>query len=490
MVAQQVLMQPPRPMPCARIRFCFLAVAGVVVIADGSARAQSAAADTPPTAASASASTRTMSLPEAVAYARAHQPSIRAALSRVNQRIAEAKVPSGQWLPTIAVTGQLYGMTANNTTASYLSTPFMDVPRIGGTQPQTPATANLAPYASTLVGAGITQELFDFGRIEAQRAALDELVNVEKHRADVELLDIELSVEEAYFAVLAAKAIVQASDEAYDRSKVHRDLAKRGVDSGLRSPIELTRAEADLARFDVDRIRSRGGLVIAQTVLGAAIGAPDQAIDTPPANPTPSDMPTLNDALQRALEHDPAMAAALADLKAAEQQTRAVGAELRPNLLLTGTVTGRAGGAPATSNATPQGDGWIPSVPNWDVGALLSWPLFDGVIDARRNAARSVEQVRHDEIDVSREADIARVRHMYAQVDVSRSAIVALQNQVLAARANYEQADARFRAGIGNAVELADAEAVRADADIQLAIGQFDLARDRAAFGRAIAEGL
>jgi outer membrane protein len=202
-------------------------------------------------------------------------------------------------------------------------------------------------------------------------------------------------------------------------------------------------------------------------------------------------MPALADALQKAQTHDPAMAAALADLKAAEQKTRAVGAEMRPDVLLMGTLTGRAGGAPATGGVTtPQGDGFLPSVPNWDVGVILSWPLFDGVIDARQDAARSVEQVRHDEIDIAREMEVARVRKTFAQVEVSRSAIVALQNQVLAARANYDQADARFRAGIGNAVELADAEAVRTDSDIQLAIGQFNLASARAAFGRAIAEGL
>ena len=67
---------------------------------------------------------------------------------------------------------------------------------------------------------------------------------------------------------------------------------------------------------------------------------------------------------------------------------------------------------------------------------------------------------------------------------------MALQNAVARARANWQQADARFGAGIGNAVELADAEAVRTDAEIQVALGQFDLERTRAAFGRAIAEGL
>ena len=121
---------------------------------------------------------------------------------------------------------------------------------------------------------------------------------------------------------------------------------------------------------------------------------------------------------------------------------------------------------------------------------LLSWTLFDGTISARRGAAHAEERVRRDEIDVTREQEVAQVRETYVQAQVANSALIALDNEVVAARANYAQADARFRAGIGNAVELADAEAVRTDAEIQLALGQFELARARAAFGRAIAEGL
>ncbi len=181
----------------------------------------------------------------------------------------------------------------------------------------------------------------------------------------------------------------------------------------------------------------------------------------------------------------------LAQLKAAEQQTRAVGAELRPNLSLTATVSGRAGGAPPSSSAsTPPGSGWVPDVPNWDAGLVLSWPLFDGVIAARRDAAKASERIWHDEIDAVRETQLAAVRQAFVRVQSERSALVALQNAVVAARANYDQADAHFRAGIGTAVELADAEAVRTDADIQLAIGEFNVARARAAFGRLIAETL
>jgi outer membrane protein TolC len=379
-------------------------------------------------------------------------------------------------------------MTANNTTGTYVAPDFLDVPRIGATS--STATGRLSPYASTFVGAGLLQELFDFGRIGAQRAAADALVSVEKQVAATARLDVDFSVEEAFFSVLAAKGIVRAADEAYTRSLVHRDLAKRGVDSGLRSPIELTRAEADLARYDVGRVRARGGLAVAQSVLAASVGAPDPAIDTADQPPQPSDMPALRDALAMAEKRDPQLAAAIAQLKGTEERSRAIGAELRPDLSVTATLSGRAGGAPPSSGPIPTGDGWLPTVPNWDAGLLLTWPLFDGVVAARRDAAAAEEQLRRDEIDVTRLLMMAQVRQTYEQVRVARNAVVALQNAVVAARANWQQADARFGAGIGNAVELADAEAVRTDAEIQLALGQFDLERARAAFGRAIAEGL
>jgi outer membrane protein len=432
--------------------------------------------------------TRTLTMAQALEYAHAHQPAIRAALALVTARMEEAKIPSGQWLPTVGVTAQLFAMTANNTTATYAQPAFMDLPRIGATAAT--ATGTLTPFASSLVGAGIAQEVFDFGRIGAQRAAADAQVEVERHRAQARRLDLDFGVEEAFFSVSAAKAVERASEDAYERARVHRDLARRGVDSGLRSPIELTRAEADLQRFEVGRLRAQGGVAVAQSVLAAAIGAPDAAVDVAEDPPVRSDMPALSEALALAQQRDPRLAETIAELEAAERHTRAVGAELRPDLSMTATLSGRAGGAPPSSGPSAHGEGWIPDVPNWDAGLVLSWPLFEGTVAARQSGARSMEQVRRDDVDVLREQDVAAVRQAYVEVQVASTALGALRTAVTAARANYEQADARFGAGMGNAVELADAEALRTDAEIQLALGVFDHARARAAFGRAIAEGL
>jgi outer membrane protein TolC len=467
-----------------------LVLGATVVSISPSVRAQDAAPRPP---VDVPKPTRAMTLEQALAYAHAHQPAIRAALAEVKARMAEARVPSAQWLPTVGFSAQAYGMTANNSTGTYLQTSSLDVPRIGGTRsPSSFSQATLSPYAATFVGLGVEQELFDFGRIGAQRAAADALVDAQRRSADAARLDVDFGVEESFFSVYAAKAIVVASDQAYDRARVHRDFAKRGVDAGLRPPIELTRAEADLARFDVGRVRARGALAIAQNVLAAAIGAPDPAIDVSGAAPAVPDTPSLAEALSLAEARDPVVARAVAQLRAAEKTTHAIGAELRPDLGVTGTMSGRAGGAPSTTAGytTPVGDGWLPVIPNWDVGVILMWPLFDGAIAARRDASEATEQVRRDEIEAAHLREATNVRQAYMQVQVARSALVALENQVAAVRANYEQAEARFRSGIGNAVELADAEAVRIDAEIQFAIGEFAVAQARAALGRAIAEGL
>ena len=75
------------------------------------------------------------------------------------------------------------------------------MPRIGGTQDRGQRKL-VAPYASTFVGAGVRQEVFDFGRIAAQTAAADALVESEAARGEVTALDIDFAVEEAFFAVL------------------------------------------------------------------------------------------------------------------------------------------------------------------------------------------------------------------------------------------------------------------------------------------------
>jgi outer membrane protein len=432
-----------------------------------------------------------MTLSAALDYALKNEPAVKAALARVSARQADVGIPRGRWLPSVGVTAQVLVGTANNTAASYLNEPFVPTPRIGGTPSVTGSSATWSPEPSTFAGLGVTQEVFDFGRITAEVAAADSLVGAEQRTAEAQSLDVRLGVEEAYFAVYSAQAVLTASEDGYQRALVHFNLARVGVASGLRSPIEQTRAAAELARLDIARIRARGSLRVAQTLFAAAVGSPEPALDIADQPPSPRELPSLDAAVQRALQKEPQLQAALARIKAQEDQTRAAFAQLRPDLFLVGTLNARAGGStPSGGAAIPQGNGWIPNVPNWQVGIILNWPLFDGSLWARGHASQQLEVVRREEAALVQQQLVAQVDGAYVTVVVSREALPRLQAAVDAARANYAQADARFRAGLGTSVELADAESIRTDAEIGLALGAFELARSRAAFGRAIAEGM
>jgi outer membrane protein TolC len=197
----------------------------------------------------------------------------------------------------------------------------------------------------------------------------------------------------------------------------------------------------------------------------------------------------MGEALRQAVEQDPGVRGALARLLQQQATTRAIGMQWVPGLQLTASVTGRAGGAPISSG--PSGvSGWRPEVPNWDVGLVLSVPLFDGTLLTRRAQSQAQESVLRHELDALRRQLLAGVQRAYTSFQIAQGSLRALIAAAEAARRNYEQANARFRAGLSTSVELADAEALRTESEIQLAVGRFETARARSLFNRAVAGGL
>jgi outer membrane protein TolC len=431
---------------------------------------------------------RAMSLGEALQYARAHQPSLLAAQARLAAVRANAQVPRAQWTPRVAATAQAFVATENNSTASYVGSAGIDLVRIGGTKVL--ASPDWVPAASTLLAVGLRQEVFDFGRIAAQESAADALVDVEKHRADLDRLDLDLAVTNAFYSVTAARSILQSAEQAVTRAKVNRDTAQAGVTNGLRRPLDLTRAEADFARYDVGRIRAEAGLEGAQSLLAAAVGVSDLRLDASGNPPELAGLPPLDAVLSRGRQYDPGIESATAALAAQQATTRAILASLRPDLQLSASVSSRAGGASPSSGAPTFGLGLLPVVPNYDAGLVLSWPLYDGVIDRQRAASQQVEEVRKEELGIARLRLDVGVQQAWLQAHLADEAIPALQRSAEAARANQDQAQARFGAGLATTIELAEAEDLRVQAEIQLAVGRFEQARARAQLNRAIAEGL
>ena len=280
--------------------------------------------------------------------------------------------------------------------------------------------------------------------------------------------------------MLGAKAVLAASEAAVLRSQAHHDLASAKVAAQLMPPIELTRADADLTRYEVARVRDAGAVAVAQNLLAAAVGA-DAPVDA-----GLDDVPITGGNL--AVEAAPELRAARALLAAQQLSTESLRRLLHPDLSLSAELTGRAGGTAVATYATPTGGGWIPDVPNWDALVVLSWPIFDRGVTARVHTSQQQEKVRAAEVAVVAQALSAAARQATIARDTAASAPPALERAVAAATANHDQAEARFASGLGTAVELSDAEALLTDAQIQLAIGQFQISRAKAVLARAVAE--
>ncbi len=434
----------------------------------------------------------TVTLDQALAYARQHQPQIRSALAEYQARRADARVPRAQWLPQVGATAQLFVATANNTTASYLGVPEMDIPRIGGSRSVTDATAAWAPSPSTLAGIGVGQEVYDFGRISAQIAVADAYATMARANVDAVALDVGLGVEESFHSVLAAKDVLLATEDAYKRAVTHRDYARAGTKSGMRPPIDLTRAQADVSLLQVRLIQAQTGLESAQAALAAAMGSDALEVDAAPLPVDASPSPAFDAAMRSAAEKNPAVISAMARLEAQHSQVSAVTRELLPNIFASAALTGRAGGATASTAGVnaPYGDGWLPDVANWHLGLVLQWNLFDGTILARRAAAQAREEAARADLDLARMTVGLTTERAYLDLDAALKALPGLSASVEAARANQAQADARFKAGLGTIVELADAEALLTNTQLALAVGQFTVARARAALGRVMGQPL
>jgi outer membrane protein TolC len=298
---------------------------------------------------------------------------------------------------------------------------------------------------------------------------------------------VKLAIEEAYFAVHAAKGVSTAAESAWQRAKLNFETAQAGVQAGMRKPIELTRASADLARFEVGRVRARAGVDAAQSLFAAVVGVPERALDAA-GEATVAPAPPLEVAIDRAIAHDPLLRERRARLHEQLARTRAIGKELWPDLQATATVSAREGGAPSTSGTDRIG--LLPQTPNWDVGLVFSWPLYDRVVREREDASQQLEEVRRAEVAEVEQRIGAGVTQASVDLGAAQQALPALERAVEASRANYDQANARFQAGLGTSVELADAQALLADSEVQLALGRFDVARARVRLGRVIAEDL
>jgi outer membrane protein TolC len=374
---------------------------------------------------------RTLTLKQAMALGRAR--GVAAALARLNERIAEARVGQrrADLLPTLVAAAAAVRQTRN---LDEFGIPF--------------AQGTTDPFTIWSVQLRASETLFDWSAFTRLRAARDSLAaSGADTRAVGDLAAAAAGL--AYLRVLSAEETVRAREADSSIAAALLDQARAQVAAGTSPVIDATRSEVQLAavrtQLEVARAqRDRARLDLART-LDLPPETPFQLADTLAA--VPADFPADPDqAVAFALEHRPEVAAERARARVLEQSLRAIGREYLPSLALNGSYQ-------QTGRELDQLRG------TWQVQLQVSVPLLDGFRrpnrqreqEARLDAARL--RLHDTERQVATEARQALLDLASADQQVRlASERLRLAEQELA------QAEERFEAGVAGSVETTAAQ--------------------------------
>ncbi len=413
-----------------------------------------------------------LTLERALQYAIEHYPSVRAAIEEINASAAGIDAARSAYLPRLDAVWQANRATANNLFGQLL--PQSVIPPLTG---PVLATASGESIWGTAAGAFFSWEAVDFG---LRRAGVDRAeAALARARAGetVTRLDVQTAVANAFLAVAAAERTVAAAQADVDRRDVLMRSVQALVDNQLRPGADASRAEAERAAAETRLIQARQALALAQAALGQVLGTgqpvatiDDGALlarlpsrDIPPAAPAGHPLAQLR---QTAIDEARALEAVLARTD-------------RPHLFLQSAVFARGSGAAPTGTLDGGLSGLAFDRANWAAGVQVVLPnVFDlPSLHARQAAALASERAESARYDEALLTVASRQQAAAALVEAARAVAANTPVQLAAARQTEAQARARYQAGLATIVEVADAQSLLAQAEVQDQLARIDVWR-------------
>jgi outer membrane protein TolC len=376
-----------------------------------------------------------VTIEQAVAAALQRYPAVRVSEAGVRTAAAGIQLARTAYLPQLNAIAGANRATRNNVFGLLLPTQI------------------LAPVTGPVLGTNSLASAWgSTGRARAQAAVL-------RTRLDVATLAAD-----SVLTVIAAEQTVSAAQAAVERSRELQRITDALVRAELRPGAESSLARAEQAAAQAQLIRARQAVAEAKVALAALLGSDPQSLSVSagkllaaPEQPTSAGDLTANPAAREAGEA----------VNESEARLRALDRAYFPRFTLQGTVYSRGTGAHPDGSLLGGANGLAPNVQNWAAGFTVTFPVFDFAgIRARKSAETArldAERGRYQQVLIDLGSRRAQALAAYdGAVQLSQTAPLA----TAAARAAVEQASARYRSGLGTALEVAEAQRRLAQAEI------------------------
>ncbi|MGH9657479.1 MAG: TolC family protein [Bryobacteraceae bacterium] len=423
--------------------------------------------------------TAQLTLEQAVDQALSRYPAVQASLEQVAAASAGINLARASYLPRADFLGQVNRSTHNNVFGMLLAQPV--VSPISGPVLRTNSLDNVW---GTAVGVLVSWEPFDFGLRKASVDAADRTRKRAEAQVDVTRLQVGAAAADAFLTTLAAQQTVVAAEAGVERARVLDRAVTALVRSELRPGVEASRTGAEVALAQTQRIRADQAVEEGRAALAQLLGVEAATIAIAPGGLLGMP-PDGGGGASEAARH-PLAIAQNAVVEEGVGRERVLDRSLFPRFALQGTTYARGTGVQPDGATGGAASGLGPNIQNWGLGMTVTFPALDGPsLRARREieqARRRSETARYNQIlqDVNGQIEKARV-----QVAGARRVAQHTPAQLAAARAVEQQAGARYQAGLGTIVEVAEAQRLLAQAEIDDSLARLSVWRAMLALAAA-----
>jgi outer membrane protein len=442
---------------------------GCLLVASASAvvLAQTSAAATP-------AVTPDLTIVQVVQDAQHNYPAIHVSEEELNAAVANIRLARTSYLPRLDGIVQVNRATRNNVFGTLLPQsilPSMSGPVIG--------TNNGGSAWGSATGLLVNWQPFDFGmrhaKVEAAAAARDR-ANAYVQRSQ---LEVSSAAADAFLTVLAARQTQNSAQAAVDNWEILRKSIHALTAAALRPGADESRIEAENAAATTQLALAIEAVEMGEATLSKFLSKPDDMAKPLNSAHLLGEVPlAVEDDGAFHPENTPAMLEQHAMVSQSASELRATDRSWAPQFNLEAAGYGRGTGAETNGQRLSGANGLAPTVGNYAVGLNVTF----GFLDFASIHAREAAQAATLKAEQSRETLVGRqLQEQFAQ---ARAALRAMRGiakntpiQVAAARTALSQATARYKAGLTSIDDVAQAQRLVVQAEMDDSIARLNVWR-------------
>ena len=439
----------------------------LVASASAVALAQSAVAATP-------TADPDLTIVQVVQDAQHNYPAIHVSEEELNAAVANIRLAKTSYLPRLDGLVEINRATRNNVFGTLFPQnilPSMSGPVIG--------TNNAGSVWGSATGLLVNWQPFDFGlrhaKVESAAAARDR-ANATVQRSQ---LEVSSAAADAFLTVLAAGQAQNAAQVAVENWETLRKSIHALTTSELRPGADESRIEAEKAAANTQLALATEAVEMGQATLSKFLSKPDDIARPLSSSHLLGEVPlgAEDDAVFHP-ENTPPMLEQHAVVSQSASELHATDQSWVPQFNLEAAGYGRGTGAETNGQRLGGANGLAPTIGNYAVGLNITF----GFLDFASIHAREVSQAATLKAEQSRETLVGRqLQEQFAQARAALRATRSIAKntpiQAAAAQTALAQATARYKAGLTSIDDVAQAQRLVVQAEMDDSIARLNVWR-------------